>query len=180
MGSFSIVKASIVFDDDAGFGDGKEDFLIQALVSKSTMETFNEWILPGTARLNIQRLHVGGMTPILNDMCDKFRSIIRANMRRSPLEIGQALKGIQYVTTVDRASRMNQQTLAGILIDHRQHLHGATVGGPIHNKIPRPDVARIRGLHRIAYRRARAPFSVYPPSAREALPVDARAGRAYD
>jgi hypothetical protein len=76
MRSFSIVKASIVFDDDAGFGDGKEVFLIQAFVPKATMETFNKSILPGTARLNIQRLHVGSKTPTLNDVCDKFRAII--------------------------------------------------------------------------------------------------------
>jgi hypothetical protein len=86
MRSFSIVKASIVFDDDdAGFGDGKEDFLVKALVSKAAMETFNESVLPGTARLNIQRLDVGSMTPILNDVGDKFRAIIRANIRWSPL-----------------------------------------------------------------------------------------------
>ena len=57
------------------------------------METFNEWILPGTARLNIQRLPVGGMTPILNDVCDKFRSIIRANMRRSLSAEGWSVVG---------------------------------------------------------------------------------------
>ena len=76
MGSFSIVKASIVFDDDAGFGNRKEDFLVEALVPKATMDTLNKSILPGTARLNIQRLHVGSKTPTLNDVCDKFRAII--------------------------------------------------------------------------------------------------------
>ena len=29
MGSFPIVKASMVFNDDAGFGDRKEYFLVQ-------------------------------------------------------------------------------------------------------------------------------------------------------
>ena len=72
MGSFFIVKTSIVFNDDAGFGNRKEDFLVEALVPEATMEPFNKSILPGTAGLNIQRLHVGGKTPILNDVCDKF------------------------------------------------------------------------------------------------------------
>ena len=110
MRSFSVIKASIVFNDDAGFGDRKEDFLVQALVSKAAMETFNKSVLPGTARLNIQRMDLGGKTPILNDMGDKFRAIVRANKRRRPLEIGQALQGIQYLTTGDRARRMNKQT----------------------------------------------------------------------
>ena len=42
MGSFFIVKAPIVLPDDAGFGDGKEDFLVQAFVAKTAMKTFNE------------------------------------------------------------------------------------------------------------------------------------------
>lgn len=88
MRSFSIIKASIVFNDDAGFGNGKEDFLIEALVSKAAMETFNKSVLPGAARLNIQRLDVSGMTPILNNMGDKFRAIVRANIRGGSLEIG--------------------------------------------------------------------------------------------
>ena len=75
MGSFSIIQAAIVLHDDAGFRNGKEDFLVQALVPKPAMETFNKSILPGTARLNIQRLDVGELTPILNDMGDKFDTV---------------------------------------------------------------------------------------------------------
>jgi hypothetical protein len=47
---------------------------------------------------------------ITNEQCHKFRAIVRANKRRRPLEIGQALQGIQYLTTGDRARRMNKQT----------------------------------------------------------------------
>jgi hypothetical protein len=121
MRSFSIVKASIVFDDDdAGFGDGKEDFLVKALVSKAAMETFNESVLPGTARLNIQRLDVGSMTPILNDVGDKFRAIIRANIRWSPPVIGQALEGIQHLVTGNRAGAVNEQTWATSPVSYQE------------------------------------------------------------
>jgi hypothetical protein len=68
------------------------------------------------------------------------------------------LEGLQDLTTGDRARRMNDQTLASILIDHRQHLHRSTVRGPIHNKIPRPDVAWIGRLHGVAHRHPRTPF----------------------
>ena len=88
MKSFSIVKASIVFDHDAGFGNGKEDFLVEALVPKATMEPFNKSILPLTVRLNIQRFHAGGKTPILNNLVDKFRAIVRTNIRWGSFKIG--------------------------------------------------------------------------------------------
>lgn len=68
------------------------------------------------------------------------------------------LERIQHLVTSDRARRMNDQTLAGILIQHRQHLHCSTVRGPIHNKIPRPDVAWIGRLHGVAHRHPRTPF----------------------
>jgi hypothetical protein len=85
MGSFSVVKASIVSDDDAGFGNRKEDFLVEALVPKATMDTLNKSILPGTARVYVQRLHVGGNTPILNNLGDKFRAIVQTNIRRGSI-----------------------------------------------------------------------------------------------
>jgi hypothetical protein len=45
VGSFPIIKKPIVFDDHAGFGDGKEDFLVETLFSKAAMKTFDKAIL---------------------------------------------------------------------------------------------------------------------------------------
>jgi len=174
MGSLAIILASKVLNNDLGFGDGKEDFLIKALVPKAAMKTFNESILPGTARLNVKRLDVGEMTPILNDMGDKFRAVVRADIRWSACAIGQVLEYIQHAVTADRAGRMNDQTLARKLIDHRQHLHRPTVSSPIHNKIPRPDVPRIGRLYGIAARSAKTPFSsTHRPHAQAFLPTHA-------
>jgi hypothetical protein len=75
MGSILVVPASIVLHDDAGFGDGKEDFLIETLVSEAAMKTFDKSILPRTARLNVKRLNIGCLTPILNNLGDKFETV---------------------------------------------------------------------------------------------------------
>ena len=86
--------------------------------------------------------------------------------------LGQPLERMQHVVTGDRAGGVNDQPLAGIFIHHRQHLHGPAVGGPIHNEIPRPDVAWIRRLHRIAPRRPEAPFPfTHWPHAQAFLPT---------
>ena len=45
MGSILVVPASIVLHDDAGFGDGKEDFLIETLVSEAAMKTLDKSII---------------------------------------------------------------------------------------------------------------------------------------
>ena len=66
------IQAPIVFHDDASFGDEKEDFLVKTLVSKTAMKTFDEAILPRAPRFDIQRLDLGRMAPILNDLSDKF------------------------------------------------------------------------------------------------------------
>ena len=47
MGSLLVVHAPIVLDDDARFGDRKEDFGRQTLVSKTAMKAFDEAICHG-------------------------------------------------------------------------------------------------------------------------------------
>ena len=87
MGSLLVVQAPIVLHDDASFGDGKEDFWRKTFVSKTAMKTFDDAILPRAAWLDIQRLHLGGSAPVLNEPGDKFRAIIRANKRRSAPQV---------------------------------------------------------------------------------------------
>ena len=114
MGSLLVVHAPIVLDDDASFGDRKEDFGRQTLVSETAMKAFDEAILPRAARLDIKRLDPGGSTPILNASGDKFRAIIRANKRRCAPDLDQGFKCIQHLLTGDRARRINDQTLPSI------------------------------------------------------------------
>ena len=66
MGPLLVVQAPIVLDDDAGFGDGKEDFWRKTFGSKTAMKTFDDAILPRAARLDIKRLNLGGSAPVLN------------------------------------------------------------------------------------------------------------------
>ena len=56
VGSLPIIKKPIVFDDHAGFGNGKEGFLVETLLSKAAMKTFDKAILPRTARIDIQKI----------------------------------------------------------------------------------------------------------------------------
>ena len=75
MGSLLVIQASLVLDD-AGFGDGKEDFWGKTFVSKTAMKTLDDAILPRAVRLDIQRLNLGDSAPVLNAPGDKFRAII--------------------------------------------------------------------------------------------------------
>ena len=99
MGSFLVVQTSIVLHNDAGFGDGKEDFLVQALVSKAAMKSFDESILPWAPRLDIKGLDPGRMAPILNDLGNKFGPIIRAYKRWCAPGLGQIFEDIQHLIT---------------------------------------------------------------------------------
>ena len=101
MGSLLVVQAPIVLHDDASFGDEKEDFWRKTFVSKTAMKTFDDAILPRAAWLDIQRLHLGGSAPVLNEPGDKFRAIIRANKRRRAPSCHQGLKRIQHLITGD-------------------------------------------------------------------------------
>ena len=52
----SIVFVAPVLDDNTGFCQGQELFLIEALVTQAIMEAFHMGILPGTAWFNVEGL----------------------------------------------------------------------------------------------------------------------------
>ena len=49
MRTFGIVKAPPLFDQDLGFDERMEDLAIEKLVSHSSVERFDESVLPWTA-----------------------------------------------------------------------------------------------------------------------------------
>jgi len=80
-----VVLCAPLFDDDLGFTQRIEDFAVQTFIAQLAVETFAVAILPGTARLDVERRRANSTQPATQCAFDKFRTVIRTQMRRDPV-----------------------------------------------------------------------------------------------
>jgi len=107
------------------------------------MEAFYVTVLPRTPRIDVDRLDLVFTQPLLDFSGDKLRTIVTANITRSPLSDHRLFQ--HDLTCREWAFDLDGQRLASILIQQRHHFQRAPLVGPIEDKIPTP--------HRVAMRR---------------------------
>ena len=78
--SFRIVVLAPRLCDCPGIRDRIEDFLIQTFVPEPAVKAFTKRILPWFAWFNILRFHALLFEPVLDFICDKFRTIIASDV----------------------------------------------------------------------------------------------------
>lgn len=71
-------------DDGAGFGQGVEDLLVQALVAEPAVEAFDEAILLGFARRNVMPGHVSAVGPFKDRTAGHLGPIVADDHSRTP------------------------------------------------------------------------------------------------
>ena len=76
MGARHVVVTSPLFDQDRGFLQRVENLRIQQFVPKLAVEAFAVAVLPGTARLDEQRVDIQPTEPTSNRVCAELRPII--------------------------------------------------------------------------------------------------------
>ncbi len=62
---------------------------VQTLVAHLRIETLDETVLPGTARVDMQRVRAALMEPVFQLLRDEFRAIVRADKGRISVLIEQ-------------------------------------------------------------------------------------------
>jgi hypothetical protein len=109
-----IVAQPPAFDDGAGFGQGGEDLLVQALTARATVEALDEAVLLWLAGRDVMPVNAGAVDPF-QDGAGLPRQAIRAsNSRASRLPL------IEVSTTRASASRVKSSTMARIR-NRRRH-----------------------------------------------------------
>jgi hypothetical protein len=78
-----VVLAAVVLDDHSGFGQSPKLLAVEALVPEASMEALDEAVLPGAARLDVDRLDRVGRQPALDLLGDKLRTVVAAQVGRS-------------------------------------------------------------------------------------------------
>jgi hypothetical protein len=71
-----IVITPPVFEDNAAFAQGVKEFPIQALRSEPPIEAFRMPVLPGAARVDVDRLDPVVVQPPLDHLGNERRTIV--------------------------------------------------------------------------------------------------------
>lgn len=71
-----VVVMAPLFDQDLCFLEAVEDFLIRAFVTQFAIERFAVTVLPGVARLDVERGRAYGFQPFPYHFCGKLRPIV--------------------------------------------------------------------------------------------------------
>ncbi len=140
MGSEVVVDVAPVEVEDPCLEDGVEDLAIEELVAEPGVEALDEWVLPGAARLDLERAGAGEPTPIPNRAGDELRPVVHPDVvGRATLSFG-LVQHLDHIVGGDGATKLAADTLAGVLITHRQRLDRSPVGGRIEYEIECPDL----------------------------------------
>ena len=121
MWSDGIVVTTPRFNDHLCFEQSVEHFALQQFVAQFAIEALVIAVLPGTARLDIERLNANAAEPTPNRPSRELAAIVRANMIGGSMldkEIGQ---GLQDVVGLEAPCNRDREALARVFINDRQH-----------------------------------------------------------
>ena len=112
------------------------------------METLDIAIDPGATWINIERLDLVFLEPMLDLGRDKFGTVVAAYMRWDAVARHRLPHRFQDLLRADLPFDSDRQTLTRTLIKQGQHFQRAALVGPIKDKVPSPHVIGIECLGR--------------------------------
>src|SRR5260221_9485072 len=148
MRSLLIILAPEALDLDAGLGDRGERLHIQALVTQRAVEALAEAVLPGAARIDVERCRLVKSEPALNLMGHELRAIVATQIGRRAVGGEEPVQHADNPHGRQRGGDLNCQALAGELVHDWQQLEFGAGETRIMDEIVGPDVARMCRLCR--------------------------------
>ncbi len=129
MATMSAVLPSQLLDQDFGFLQCVEDLRIQELITELAVEAFAVPILPWTAGLDLEWLHIQPIEPVPYGLGH--------NSGPWTEKLGEKP---QHVVAIQPSRHQDCQTFATELVAHDQHLKRAFVMSALLDEVISPDV----------------------------------------
>ena len=113
-----------------------------------TVKTLHKTVLPRAARLNVDRLDPILLKPPLDNLGDKLRAVIAAQILRCPVLGHRLLQPVQHIRRLHSPLCPQHMALTRVFIQNRQQLQGAAAHGRIRDEVPRPHMIPMRRRRR--------------------------------
>src|SRR5205085_2208479 len=115
---------------------------IEQLVPELAVIALHVAVLPGTPRLDEERLDTDPLQPLPHNLGGKLRTVVAPQVlghASGDEEPGQLL---QHVIAAEAAGHVHGQALPRELVHDHEHPKGTTVVGPRRDEVVGPDVVR--------------------------------------
>jgi len=123
----------------------REDLSFEQLVTQLPVEALDVPVLPGRARLDVQRLYADLPEPSTHRLGRKLRTIVRSDMSGHAPGRHQPCQPFQDVIAPELSADIDRQALACVLIDHGEHPKGTPFTRPSLHEVVAPHVVTMLG-----------------------------------
>jgi len=128
-------------------GQAQEQFTIQTLISKFTIEALNISIFPRAAWLDKHRSDFGLLKPFPHGLRRELRTVVAAEISWTATDRKQLRQYSHYVPASKTPANLYRQTFACELVHNVQHSQPATAFCPFRYEVIAPDMIL---AHRLA------------------------------
>ena len=122
-----VVRNSPAFDQHLRLRQCVEDLSAQESIVKRSIERLDIAVLPRTARCDEQGLHVNTIQPTADRFRRELRAVVRTDVIRHAASHEQNTQTLQHTLTSRPSSHTDRQTLATVLVKHRQQTRRSSV-----------------------------------------------------
>lgn len=140
MWSDRVVLIAPLLNDDPGFRQAVEDFLVEALVTQFAVEGLAIAVLPGAAGLDIERRSAKPGQPVADHLRGHLRTVVGPNVLRDTSGKHHIGHRFDDAKAVDTTSDPDCQAFTGVLIDQCHQADATAVVGLGLHEVVTPDV----------------------------------------
>ena len=115
------------FQDNARFVQIAEEFAVEAFIARLVVKALNVSVLPRAPGLDVKRLDLLGLQPVLDAGGDKLWAVVAAQV------LGHSVAGYgcfdhrDHIDGSDRPRRMNRQALPGVFVQQGEDAKAAAI-----------------------------------------------------
>ena len=146
VGPLLVVEADPVGDDDASFGERIELLAVEALVTEAGVKGFDVPVLPGRARVDVERADAAVGQAVPDGTGDKLGAVVGADMLRRSVGFDGLGEDGHDVVSADTAGDMMGDALLRVLVDEHQGPEATSTGRDVRHEVPGPHMAGVGGL----------------------------------
>ena len=150
VGTLLVVDGDPVGDDDAGLGERVELLAVEALVPEAGVKGFNVTVLPGRARVDVERTDAAVSQAVADGAGDKLGPVVGADVLGGAVGFDSLGEHRHDVFGTDATGDVVGDALLRVLVDEHEGAEAAPSRRDVRHEVPCPDMAGVGRLRRDA------------------------------